>query len=237
MTSGLFSMAVASGTTRKQEEGYAMGLETLWVWLQNNVAVLIAIVAVSVATVSAYISRRETQRLKTLQTQNLRHNVDAQSLGWGNASIDALNRAAMFARTRQHQANDAGFFQQRVNMIMALQSLLQRGRLLFPDTGSAERPPILSAIHLAALEIEALTRQGGPTAANSADFIEACRDLVIAELQAHIDTHRQSMIQARVETRPVLQRDAATERVNALKEHLKSRRPGLNLSDQKETVQ
>lgn len=214
-----------------------MGLDNLLVWLHNYAAALIAVLAASVATVAAYISRRETRRLKTLQAQNLRYTLDAQSLGWGNASIDALNRAAMFARTRQHQANDAGFFQQRVNMMMALQSLLQRGRLLFPVPNASEQAPILVAIHLAALEIEALTRQGGPTAANSAEFIDECRDFVIAELQSHIDLNRQAALTARMDARPALHRNAASERANALKEKLKSRRPGLNLSDRKETVQ
>ena len=237
MTSGLFSMAVASGRTHNEERECAMGLENLLIWLQNHAATLIAIVAASVAAISAYIGRRETQKQKTLQAENLRHTVDAQSLAWGNACIDALNRAAMFARTRQHQANDAGFFQQRVNMMMAIQSLRQRGRLLFPVTNASGEAPILVSIHLAALEIEALTRQGGPTAANSAEFIDECRDFVIAELHSLIDLNRQAVLTARMDTRPALQRNAAHERANALKEKLKSRRPGLNLSDRKETVQ
>ncbi|MEO1552805.1 MAG: hypothetical protein AAFR82_02640 [Pseudomonadota bacterium] len=214
-----------------------MGFENVLGWLQNNTAALVAILAAGVAMVSAYVSRRETQRQRTVQTQNLRHTIDAQSLGWGNACIDALNRAAMFARTRQHQANDAGFFQQRINMMMALQSLLLRGRLLFPERNDSERPPILDALEFAALEVEALTRQGGPTAANSAEFVEECRDLFMVELQAYIDSTRQDVMSARVENRPTLLGNAAHERAKALKTKLKSRRPGINLSDRKETVQ
>lgn len=214
-----------------------MGLENLLIWLQSNIAMLVAILAAIVAAASAFIGRRETQRQQALQARSLRHAVDAQSLNWGNACIDALNRAAMFARTRQHQANDAGFFQQRVNLMMALQSLLQRGRMFFQATGSTQQAPILGALHLAALEIEALTRQGGPTAANSADFIEECRDLLIAELQAHTDSNRQDTLGERIEARPETARAAATAHANVLKEKLKSRRPGINLSDRKETVQ
>ena len=237
MTSGLFSMAIASGRTISQEKGGAMGLETLLVWLQDNIAALIAVLAAAVAAMSAYVSRRETQKQKAVQAQNLRHTVDAQTLGWGNTGIDALNRAAMFARTRQHHANDAGFFQHRINLMMAEQSLLERGRLLFRSTGGAAQVPILDAIQFAALEIEALTRQGGPTAANSADYIEACRDLLMAELQAHMDAGRQDIVTARLETRPAAQRSIAQERASTLKSQLKSRRPGISLSDRKETVQ
>ena len=39
----------------------------------------------------------------------------------------------MFARTRQHQANDASFLQQRVNLMLAISSLVERGRLFFPN--------------------------------------------------------------------------------------------------------
>lgn len=219
-----------------------MGLENLLSWMSNHVAVLVAVIAAAIASFSALISRNETRKQRDLQAQNMRHNVDAQSLGWGNACIDALNRAAMLARTRQHQANDAGFFQQRVNMMLALQSLIERGRLFFPAPVDSKpnglgAPPILEALKLVYHEIEALSRQGGPTAANSADFIEDCRNLLVTELQAHVDARRAETVIERVQDRPAPQRVASAERAKALKSILKSRRPGINLSDQKETVQ
>ena len=108
-----------------------MGLENLVMWLQNHLEVVIALLSAGVAIFGALISRNETRKQRTLQMENLRHSVDSQSLAWGNACIDVLNRAAMFARTRQHQSNDASFFQQRVNMMLAISSLVERGRLFF----------------------------------------------------------------------------------------------------------
>lgn len=249
MTSGLFSMAVASGRTGGQDEGVSMGLENLFGWIENYIAAMIAVIAAGIALVAVWVGRKERQRQQVLQRQNLRHNVDTQSLNWGNASIDVLNRASMFARTRQHHANDAGFLQQRVNMMLALSSLVDRGRVLFPDIDPTSkessqseprqrvRPPILQTLLLVRHEIEALTRQGGPTAANSADFIDDCREFVIAELQAHVDPRRQAVQATRNDDRPMAQRIAAFEQVNVLKSLLKSRRPGIDVSDRKETVQ
>ncbi len=226
-----------------------MGLENLFMWLQNHLEVVIALLSAGVAVFGALISRNETRKQRALQMENLRHSVDAQSLAWGNACIDVLNRAAMFARTRQHQANDASFFQQRVNMMLAISSLVERGRLFFPNIDPASkggekegayrgsRPPVLDALMFAYYELEALTRQGGPTADNSGDFIEDCRRLVVSELQAHLDPRRRDLVINRYDDQRLDHRSDAVDRANALKSILKSRRPGINLGDRKETVQ
>jgi hypothetical protein len=226
-----------------------MGLENLSGWLQAHFEVLIGLASAAIAVFAALISRGETRKQRAVQMENLRHSIDAQSLSWGNASIDALNRAAMFARTRQHQASDASFFQQRVNMLLALSSLVERGRLFFPNIDPdgrgndktaayrGARPPILDAIMCAYYEIEALTRQGGPTADNSAEFIEDCRRLVVSELQAHLDPRRRDTVIERYDVQRLDARHDSIARVDALKTSLKSRRPGLNISERKETVQ
>ena len=249
MSSGLFSMAVASGRTVGQDKGVAMGLENLFGWFQNHLEVLIALLSACVAVFGALISRNETRKQQRLQMENLRHNIDAQSLGWGNTCIDVLNRAAMFARTRQHQTNDASFLQNRVNMLLAISSLVERGRLFFPNIdphskGSEKegayrgsRPPILDALMFAYYEIEALSRKSGPTADNSAEFIDDCRRLLVSELQAHLDPHRRDTIIDRYDDQRLDHRGEAITRANTLKTLLKSRRPGINLSDRKETVQ
>ncbi len=249
MTSGLFSLAIASGRTGGQDEGVAMGLENLFGWFGNQIAAVIAIGAAGVAVAAAWMGWRETQKQRILQAQNIRHNLDAQSLSWGNACIDTLNRAAMFARTRQHQATDASFLQQRVNMMLAISSLIDRGGLFFPNIdplrqtsqpakkNGSLRAPIMEALHLVRLEIEALTRQGGPTAANSAEFIDDCRALLVSELEAYFDVQRQETVAKRYNDQSTPHRMAAMEQANILKSHLKSRRPGIVLSDQKETVQ
>ena len=226
-----------------------MGLDSLFAWLQNHIEVVVALSSAVVAVLGALISRNETRKQRELQMENLRHSVDSQSLGWGNACIDVLNRAAMFARTRQHQANDASFLQQRVNLMLAISSLVERGRLFFPNIdphtkgGEKEgayrgsRPPILDALMFAYYEVEALTRQGGPTADNSADFIDDCRRLLVSELQAHFDPRRRDAIVDRYDDQRLDHRGDAIARANNLKSILKSRRPGLVLSERKETVQ
>ncbi len=249
MSSGLFPMAVASGRSGPQKQGVAMGLDALFGWIQNNIEIFVALSSAAVAVFGAVISRNETRKQRAIQMENLRHGLDAQSLGWGNHCIDVLNRAAMFARTRQHQSNDASFFQQRVNLLLAISSLVERGRLFFPNIDPhhkgvekegayrGSRPPILDALMYAYYEVEALTRQGGPTAENSADYIEDCRRLLVSELQAHFDPRRRDAIVDRYDDQRLDHRGDAIARANDLKTLLKSRRPGLNIADRKETVQ
>ena len=90
---------------------------------------------------------------------------------------------------------------------------------------------------LAYYEVEALTRQGGPTADNSAEFIEDCRRLLVSELQAHLDPRRRDTIVDRYDDQRMDHRSDAIERADNLKSILKSRRPGLTLGERKETVQ
>ena len=218
-------------------------------WIQNNVEFVVALLSALVAVFGALIRRNETRKQRQLQLENLRHGIDAQSLGWGNACIDTLTRAAMFARTRQHQANDASFLQGRVNLMLALSSLVERGRLFFPNIDPqgkgiekegayrGSRPPILDALMLAYYEVEALTRQGGPTADNSAEYIEDCRRLLVSELQAHLDPRRRDTVVDRYDDQRLDHRSDAIARAETLKSMLKSRRPGIALGERKETVQ
>ena len=86
-------------------------------------------------------------------------------------------------------------------------------------------------------EVEALGRNGAPTADNSADFIEDCRRLVVSELQAHFDPRRRDTVIERYDAQRLDQRGEAIERVGLLKTTLKSRRPGIDLGENKERVQ
>ncbi len=249
MTSGLFSLAHASGRSSPSRTDKAEGIENMLAWLNDHIEIVVAILSAVIAVFGALVSRNETRKQRALQMENLRHNVDAQSLGWGNSCIDVLNRAAMFARTRQHQANDQSFLQQRVNMMLVISSLVERGRLFFPNIdpsskGSEKegayrgsRPPILDALMFAYYEVEALTRQGGPTADNSAEFIEDCRRLLVTELQAHLDPRRRDAMVDRYDDQRLVHRGEAIARANALLSKLKSRRPGIHLGERKETLQ
>lgn len=226
-----------------------MMFETVLDFVRENLDIFIAVLSAIVALFGAFISRSETRKQRALQLENLRQGIDAQSLAWGNACIDTLNRAAMFARTRQFQQNDTGFLQQRVNLMLALSSLVERGRLFFPNINPesfggekegayrGKRPPILDAVMYAYFEIEALTRQGGPTADNSAEFIEDCRRLLVSELQAHFDPRRRDAVVERYDDQRMEHRQQARARADTLKTLLKSRRPGLSLEGRRETLQ
>lgn len=224
-------------------------MDAAFAWGRENVEVIVAVLSAFVALIGALFSRAETRKQQNLLHENLRHAVDAQSLAWGNQAINLLGQAAMFARTRQHQANDGAFLQHRVNLMLALSSMVERGRLFFPNidpqSKGAEkegayrgsRPPILDAVMFAYYEIEALTRTSGPTAENSADYIDDCRRLLVSELQAHLDPRRRDTVVGRYDNQRETHRSEAVQRANTLKSMLKSRRPGITLGERSETVQ
>lgn len=244
-----FQPALPSGNGGASRTGTKMDINVMLTVLRDNLDVLIAVLSAGVAIIGALLSRAETRRQRAIQVENLRHGVDAQSLAWGNHCIDVLNRAAMFARTRQHQQNDASFLQQRVNMMLAVSSLVERGRLFFPNVDPSSkgaekegayrgsRPPILDAMMFAYYELEALSRTDGPTAGNSAEFIEDCRRLLVSELQAHLDPRRRDTIVGRYDDQRIEHRRDAVAFAESLKTRLKSRRPGVPIDTREETVQ
>lgn len=245
---GFLNLA-ASGTYDLHSMGTRMSIESIFEWLQNNLHVLVTAGSAVFAVAGAILARAETRKQREIQIENLRHSIDAQSLAWGNSSIDVLNRAAMFARTRQHQTNDASFFQQRVNLMLALSTLVERGRLFFPNVDSdrkgaekegayrGSRPPILDALMFAYYELDALTRTEGPTADNSAAFIEDCRRLLVSELQAHVAPNRRDAMVGRYDDQRLEHRKDALLRSDTLKARLQARRPNIKIDQPHETRQ
>lgn len=218
-----------------------MSMSDILALLREHLDVVIAIGSALVALVSAFAARAETRRQRRLQTERLRQSIDAASLEWGNHAIDALGRAAMFARTRHLQASDGAFAGGKTNLMISLSALVERGRMFFPNLDAdnkgmdkdgayrGHRPPILDAIMWAYFELDALTRDGGPTGDNSADYIDDCRRLMVSELQAHLDPRRLDKIVERYDDQTHENRREAIDRANALKARLESRRPGLVL--------
>ncbi|MEQ8301238.1 MAG: hypothetical protein RH945_11920 [Hyphomonas sp.] len=218
-----------------------MSMSDILALLREHLDVVIAIGSALVALVSAFASRAETRRQRRLQTERLRQSIDAASLEWGNHAIDALGRAAMFARTRHLQANDATFAGGKTSLLIGLSALVERGRMFFPNLDAdnkgmdkdgayrGHRPPILDSMMWAYFELDALTRDGGPTGDNCADFIEDCRRLMVSELQAHLDPRRLDKIVERYDDQTHENRRDAIDRAKALKTRLQSRRPGLVL--------
>lgn len=205
---------------------------------EQHADAIIAVGSAIVAIISALIARGETKRQRKLQTERLRQSIDAASLDWGNAAIDTLARAAMFARTRHLQANDGAFLGNRANLLVAISTLVDRGRMFFPNLDPEKkgaekegayrghRPPILDALMWAYHELEAMTREGGPSSEDSGQYIDECRRLLVSELQAHLDPRRMDEIVGRYEDQESENRRGAIEQTKALRDKLGSRRPG-----------
>jgi hypothetical protein len=214
-----------------------MDLTGLMSFGQDYGDAVVAFGSAAIAVVSALIARGETRRQRKLQTESLRQSIDAASLDWGNAAIDTLARSAMFARTRMMQANDAAFLATKANLLVAISTLVDRGRMFFPNfnpqTKGAEkdgayrghRPPILDALMWTYHELEAMTRDTGPAPDECGAFIDECRRLLVSELQAHLDPRRKDEIIERYDDQKDAIRRDAIAKAQGLREKLESRRP------------
>lgn len=222
-----------------------MDFNDILVALRGNLDVIIAVVSAVVALIGAIVARRETRKQRAIQMERLRQEIDGASLAWGNRAIDALNRSAMLARTRELHQNDNSFKGAQFNMAVGLSTIVDQGRMFFPNIDPAskgaekegafrgERPPILDAVMFAYYEVQALTRQGGPTADNSAEFIEDCRRLLVSELQAHLDPRRRDEIIERYDDQRQDHRSDALKRSKNLKASLAARRPEIKIDGQR----
>ena len=216
-----------------------MGLNDIFDWLYAHLGQVFTTLSAIVAISSALSARAETRRQRQLQTEQLRQSIDASSLEWGHAAIDTLVKAAAFARTRHLQQNEGSFQGAKTNLMIALSALVERGRLFFPnlneDMNGADkdgayrghRPPILDALMWSYYELEAMTRDSGPTGDNSAQFFDDCRRVMVSELQAHLDPRRLNQMLGRYDNQTREHQKDAIHRARDLKAKLLSRRPGL----------
>ena len=214
--------------------------------MQNNWSLVVTVVSAIFAIIGAIASHLETRRQEKIRVETLRMHVDGASLDWGAAAIDVLGRMVMFARTRRQQTNEQSFQTNKVNLMMQLSSLIERGRMFFPNIDPEKkgaekegayrghRPPILDALVFAYYELEAMTRDQGPTGENSAAFIEECRRLLVSELQAHTDPRRRDMILGRYDKQRRSHREEALGQAASIKNRLKARRPHLEIEAQQE---
>lgn len=226
-----------------------MNLSNLFETASGNIGLVVTVASAIFALMGAIASHLETRRQEKIRVETLRMHVDGASLDWGSAAIDLLGRLAMFARTRRAQANDQSFQQNKVNMMMQLSSLIERGRLFFPNIDPEKkgaekegayrgsRPPILDAMVFSYYELEAMTRETGPTGENSAAFFEECRRLLVSELQAHTDPRRRDMIVGRYDRQRRQHREDALRTSGSIKNRLKARRPQLEFERQEEIEQ
>ena len=207
--------------------------------LQGNWTLIVTVGSAVFAMIGAIASHLETRRQEKIRVETLRMHVDGASLDWGAAAIDVLGRMVMFARTRRQQSNDQSFQTNKVNLMMQLSSLVERGRMFFPNidpekkgaqkegTYRGTRPPILDALVFAYYELEAMSRSEGPTGENTAAFFEDCRRLLVSELQAHTDPRRRDMILGRYDKQRRTHREEALSHSSSIKNRLKARRPQL----------
>ena len=232
-----------------------MAIDTIWQMLADNVGTVVTVLSAIAAVIGALASRAETRKQRQLRTEQLRQSIDSSSLDWGSAAIDTLVRAAMLARTRHLHANEGAFQTARAATLINLSSLIDRGRMFFPNLDETKkgvekdgayrgsRPPILDAMVWAHSEIQALTRDGGPTGDNSAAFIDDCRRLVVSELQAHLDPRRLNQVVGRYNGQTRAHQQQAIDRAEALRQQLLTRRPGVSIDnpvrhpEQPETIQ
>ena len=232
-----------------------MASSDIWQLLRENIGLVVTVVSAIAAVIGAIASRAETRKQRQLRTEQLRQSIDSASLDWGSAAIDTLVRAAMLARTRHLQANEGAFQTARAATLINLSSLIDRGRMFFPNLDETKkgvekdgayrgsRPPILDAMVWVHSEIDALTREGGPTGDNSAAFIDDCRRLIVSELQAHLDPRRLNQVVGRYSGQTRIHQQQAIERAEALRQQLLTRRPGVSIenhkrpTEQPETVQ
>lgn len=224
-----------------------MDIDTIFLFLQSHVQAVVGVLSAAIALISAWAARRETRRQREVQVERLRLEIDAASIAWGNRAIEALTRSSMLARTRDFHQNDNSFNGAKVNMSTALSTLVDQGRMFFPniapDSKGAEkegafrgfRPPILDALIFAYYEVHAMTRQGGPTGDNSADFIEDCRRLLVSELQAHLDPRRRDEVLDRYDEQREEHRSDALKRSSHLKASLGARRPEVKIDGARST--
>lgn len=217
--------------------------DDIYNFIMYHFEVVVTFLGALVAFFSAYFARRETRRQQMIQTEALRINIDNASLEWGNAAIDTMGRAAALASARHQFTEDAAFQSNKTNLMIALSSLIERGRMFFPNLEpeskggekvaafKGERPPILDALMWAYHETSALQREGGPTGDNSAAFITDCRRLLVSELQGHLDPNRLNAIIGRYDKQKSIQRNEAIQCADDLKQTLKSRRPSLVIDE------
>lgn len=206
----------------------------------TNWTLIVTVASAIFAIIGAITSHLETRRQERIRVETLRMHVDGASLDWGFQAIDVLGRIAMFARTRRSQTSDQAFHNNKVNLMIQLSSIIDRGRMFFPNIDPSgkgaekegayrgSRPPILDAMVYAYYELESMTREGGPTGDNSAAYFDDCKRLVVSELQAHTDPRRRDMILGRYDKQRRNHREDAINRAGTLKNKLKARRPQLD---------
>ena len=116
-----------------------MATDNIWQMLTDNVGTVVTVLSAIAAVIGALASRAETRKQRQLRTEQLRQTIDSSSLDWGSAAIDTMARAAMLARTRHLHGNEAAFQTAKAATLINLTSLIDRGRMFFPNLDETKR--------------------------------------------------------------------------------------------------
>lgn len=194
-----------------------------------------------VAFISAWFARRETIRQTELQAQGLRRQMDHDTLIWGREAIHALADAGDLC----DRMNSATFADDQLEIARRISSLVDRGRMYFPNVDAkgrglfvkkihgahkdpafrGSRPPILDAMMFAYYEVRAL---GNTEVCQGAqDFIWDCRRLLVSELQGHIDPQAMKELIRQYNQQSAEEQKLAQKRASVLRARLQDRRPGV----------
>lgn len=217
-------------------KGSIMGSQGIVGWMTENVETVIAILSAFVALLSAFIARGETKAQRRLQEEQLRQNIDAASLEWGNEAIDTLGEASALAMNTHLTV--AELAAAKLDVARRLSTLADRGRMFFPNVDAethgtdreaayrGKRPPILDALiyaHYETLRIGEANVRGE----DSAGFITQCRRMLVSELQNHLDPRRLDEVIERYTDQALAGREQAMDAAGRLGLILDVRRPGI----------
>lgn len=201
---------------------------------------IVAVSSAAVALIGALFSWRETRRQRKLALEKMRRELDDRSLEWGRDAITLLSEAQTLILNGPDVKGSAAFEDRRQSLMIRASALTDQGRFYFPniedDDGhgaekegayQGKRPPILDALVYTFYELEQLTPDITDTREASAGFINACRRLLVSELQAHLDPKTLNTVVERYNYRIEHQRDASLYRAGKLGLELNLRYPGL----------
>lgn len=208
------------------------GMNFMMEFLTQNWNTLLGVFAATISVLGAVFSRIDARARKHSAQEQIRQTVIADCRAWGEKVIDTIGEGAALASMGAMDTLE--FLDQRERCATKLSSLIDRGRLFFPnlpkDKSSdgkegayqGQRPPILDAIVYAYYEVESLEP---PTNLHSRVYIVKCRRFFVSELQNYLDPHRLNAILTRGDPKHL--GDASMQMAGELGIILNLRRPGI----------
>ena len=207
-------------------------MDVLLDYMAQNWNTVLGVFAATISVLGAVFSRIDARARRKHGHEQIRQSVVASRRAWGEAVIDAISEGAALASMGSMEP--LKFFDERERCATKLSSLIDRGRLFFPNLPSSRtakdkesaysgrRLPLLDAIVYAFYEVETL---GLETDLDSRTFIVRCRRAFVSELQTYLDPQRTQSILTEEKTAQA--DEEAIQLAGELGVILNLRRPGL----------